>query len=77
MLDPRARRPAGKLTLLAGAMVLALVGAWLLFTGIDWLRDGCDCDEPLARDWYWVPLVALGAASVAGAIALVWRALRR
>jgi hypothetical protein len=62
--------------LLAGALVLAVAGAWLVVSSIDWLRNGCDCDEPLMPNWYWVILMALGIASFAGAVALVLRALR-
>ena len=77
MLDPRqSRQPAGRATLLAGAIVLVAAGVALTYWGIDWQRHGCGCDESLYPSWSWIVLLALAGASFLTAAALVRRATR-
>jgi hypothetical protein len=77
MLDPRqTRQPAGRATLLAGALVLLAAGGALAYWGIDWQRHGCGCDESLYPSWSWVVLVALAAAAFVTAAMLAGRAMR-
>jgi hypothetical protein len=61
---------------LVGAAVALVIGVWLAVSGIDYARNGCDCDEPWYPDWIWVAMIGLAATFFAAAIALIVRFVR-
>jgi hypothetical protein len=78
LLDPRQpHRRANRATLLAGAVLLLMVGAALTYAAIDWRQHGCRCEASLYPDWAWIVLAILAAASFIAAAITALRALKR
>jgi hypothetical protein len=57
-----------------GTLVSLAVSVWLTVAGVDYVVNGCGCDEPLFGEWLGPAMLGLAAFSLVAALLLGWRA---
>jgi hypothetical protein len=62
---------------LVGAAIATAIGVGLTIVGVDYARNGCDCDEPWYPDWIWIVMLVMATAFYALALALIVRMVVR
>ena len=62
---------------LFGAAIALAIAAWLTYAGVDYARNGCNCNEAWYPGWIWLPMLGLAGVSYLLALGIIARAVTR